>query len=119
MKKPAVKTTQLKNLKHASIERTGTKRSKGRTLHKHEAFLEDDVGEDIQKIRHVAVVTVGPVSITRNCGDGDFLKAGISVSWPCRPTRKAVKATYRKVSKMVSELLEAEFRSLEDLTTAD
>lgn len=107
------------NLKKAVIERTGTKRSKGRTIHKHEAFLEDDVGEDIQKVRHVAVVTVGPVGITRNCGDGDFLKASISIAWPCRPTEKSVRRTYKKVSKMVSQLLEAEFHSLEELTTAE
>lgn len=112
-------TTPHKNLKRAVIERTGTKRSKGRTIHKHEAFLEDDVGEDIQKVRHVAMVTVGPVGITRNCGDGDFLKASISISWPCRPNKVAVKRTYKKVSKMVSQLLEAEFHSLEQLTTAD
>ena len=57
---------------------------------------------------HPAYVEVN-AGLTKNVGNYESVRCGVSVSVPCHPRVKAIRIAHSKVSNLVSELLEIEY----------
>ena len=49
--------------------------------------------------------------LTKNLGDYNSAKVGVSVSMPCEPNEKSVRKCYEKTSKLVDEFMDEEFKN--------
>lgn len=67
--------------------------------------------ESVIKDPHAAYVRVDG-GITKNLGDYNSVKIGVSISMPCEPTFKAINKCYKKTSKLVDELMDKEYSSV-------
>ena len=47
--------------------------------------------------------------ITKNLGDYNSARIGVVVSLPCQPTEEGVKDAYKRISKMVDQLMNEEY----------
>lgn len=56
---------------------------------------------------HVAEVQVDS-GITRNIGNYESARIGVSIRVPCANTEKDIKKTYREISRMVEECMDEE-----------
>ena len=57
---------------------------------------------------HPAYVEVN-AGLTKNIGNYESIRCGVSVSVPCRPTIKEIRRCHEKVSDLVSDLLNLEY----------
>lgn len=49
--------------------------------------------------------------LTKNLGDYNSAKIGVSVSLPCLPNKDAIKACYKEASELVDEFMDSEYKN--------
>lgn len=75
----------------------------------------EDIAIDLQDLQHVAIVNVN-AGLTKNLGNYESIRVGVSITKPCAPDDVSIEATYQECSAWAEEKLVEE---LEKATRED